>query len=131
MCGHGSSTTNSRRVRHNDTTKRVNDHVKQNSYPFNPRVELVENNAGLSERVSELQGSSRLGLTEPDDKAKALNRGRTGEVLNPNVKPFLSAASYTVVSLLVTKGGLPKLFIGMSRGKLEVVGYLGLYPALA
>ena len=85
-------------VRHNDTTKKVNDHVKQNSYPFNPRVELVKNNTGLSGRVPELQGSSRLGLTEPDDKAKALNRGRTGEVLNPNVKPFLSAASHTVVA---------------------------------
>ena len=71
LCGHGSSTTNSRRVRHNDTNKRVSDHVKQNSYPFNSRVELVKNNAGLSGRVPQLQRSSRLGLTEPDDKAKA------------------------------------------------------------
>ena len=58
----------------------------------------MENNAGLSGRVPELQNSSRLCLTEPDDKAKALNRGRTGETLNPNVKPFLSAASHTVVT---------------------------------
>ena len=61
LCGHGSSTTNFRRVRHNDTTEKVNDHVKQNSYPFNPRVELVDNNAGLSGRVPKLQGSSRPG----------------------------------------------------------------------
>ena len=32
LCGHGSLTTNSRRVRHNDTTKRVTVYVKKNSY---------------------------------------------------------------------------------------------------
>ena len=99
LCGPGSSITNSRRDRHNDTNKRVNVHVKQNSYPLNPRAELVENNAGLSGRVPELQDSSRLRLTVTDNKAKALNcGGRTEEMLNPNVKPFLSAPSHTVVT---------------------------------
>ena len=38
LCGPGSSITNSRSDRHNDrpTTKRVNVHVKQNSYPLSP-----------------------------------------------------------------------------------------------
>ena len=59
----------------------------------------MENNAGLSGKVPELQSSSRLNLTVPDNKAKALNRGgRTGEMLNPNVKPFLSAPFHTVVT---------------------------------
>ena len=99
LCGPASSITNSRRDRHNDTTKRVNVNVKQNSYPLNPCAELVENIAGLSGRVPELQGSSRLRLTVPDNKVKALNRGgRIGETLNPYVKPFLSAPYHTVVT---------------------------------
>ena len=90
---------------------------------------MVKNNAGLSGRVPELQGSSRLGLTEPDDKAKALNRRRTGEMLNPNVKPFSYAAFHTVVTC--DKRQPSDLFIDMSRRKSEVAGYLGLCPALA
>ena len=120
LCGHGSLTTNSRRNGHNDATKRVNVHVKQNSYPINPRVELVENNACLSGRVSELQGSCRLGLTEPDDEAKALNRGRTGGMLNSNVKAFLPTASRTITCDE----------IGLNQGMLVVVGCLRLCPAL-
>ena len=61
----------------------------------------MENNAGLSGRESELQGSSRLGLTEPDDKANAINRGRTGGMLNPNVKLF--CLRRPILLLLVTK----------------------------
>ena len=93
LSGHGSWTTTSRRDRHNNTTKRRNIHFKQSSYLLNPCVALVENNAGLSGRVPVVQGSSRLGLTVPDDKANALNRGRTGETLNPHVRASLSTVS--------------------------------------
>ena len=65
-------------------------------------------------------------MTEPDDKAKALNRGRTGEMLNPNVKPFLSAASHTVVTCAERQP-----FETFYRHKLREVGSSGLPGAVS